>query len=212
METAHSGKINAASSRHERGFTLIELLVAMALMAIVSTLIVNLFVQLSRSYMVERVVGETQQDLRRTMERLCVDIRHAGFDPKRSADAGIEAGTATALRFTRDTYDTALNDYSGVIDDTNQERVTYQVDAANQRLVKILYEGTASQTSQTVLENIDPANSGFTYADASGAPTATLDDIRSVVINLALNNRAGWGGRVDRALNTQVKLRNIGLK
>jgi prepilin-type N-terminal cleavage/methylation domain-containing protein len=208
METAHSGKINAASSRHERGFTLIELLVAMALMAIVSTLIINLFVQLSRSYMVERVVGDTQQDLRRTMERMCFDIRHAGFDPKRSADAGIETWTATALRFTRDTYDTALNDYNGVIDIANQETITYTFKKNEEQLVKSLDGGA----EQIILQNIDWTNSGFTYADASGTPPATVDDIRSVVINLALNNRAGWGGRVDRALSAQVKLRNIGLK
>jgi prepilin-type N-terminal cleavage/methylation domain-containing protein len=212
MKKKHLASNNTASSQRQKGFTLVELLVAMAIMTIVLALVVNLLSMLSRSYLVEKVVGETQQDLRRTMERMCFDIRHVGFDPKRSAAAGIEVGTASTLRFTRDTFDATMNDYNGIIDDANQERVTYLVDAANQRLVKILYEGTANQTSQTVLQNIDPANSGFSYLDESGTPTATIDEIRSVIINLALRNIAGWGGNVDRALSAQVKLRNIGLK
>ena len=77
--------------------------------------------------------------------------------------------------------------------------------------MKVLYQGTASETSRMILDDIDPANSGFTYLNDAGAATAKVKDIRSVIINLALQNSAGWGGGVNRTLRAQVKLRNIGL-
>jgi prepilin-type N-terminal cleavage/methylation domain-containing protein len=211
MDPAHSKHKNSASSQHESGFTLVEILVAMAVLALVSALIINLFARLGRSFLTEKIVAETQQDLRHTMERICLDIRNGGLDPKRSASAGIEVGTATAFRFTQDTYDATLNDYNGTIDNANEERITYWIDGGNRRLVKILYQGTASETSRMILDDIDPANSGFTYLNDAGAATAKVKDIRSVIINLALQNSAGWGGGVNRTLRAQVKLRNIGL-
>ncbi|GAB6905356.1 hypothetical protein DESC_120045 [Desulfosarcina cetonica] len=194
------------------GFTLIEFLVAIAISSIVMVLIVNMYIRLNKSYMAEKVVADTQQALRQTMERMMLDIRNAGFDPKRSADAGLEVATSTRLRFTQDIfYETASNDYSGAIDDGRGERITYQIDAANNRLLKIFDEGTTSQTSNIILTNINPAQSSFSFLDASGATTATLNDIRSAIITLALQNNAGWGDSVSRALTTQVTFRNISL-
>ncbi|BBO86335.1 prepilin-type N-terminal cleavage/methylation domain-containing protein [Desulfosarcina ovata] len=205
--------------RREDGFTLLEILVALAITAVVSVLIVNMFTRLSKSYMAEKAVSETQQELRRTMERITLDIRNAGFDPKREADAGIEVATATQLRFTQDIdYNITMNDYTGTIDDDSGERITYQIDTANNRLLKIADEGTASQSSRTVLENINPADSSFSYLDGDGATLSMTSgvvdnpgDIRSAIIALALQNNAGWGDSVIRDLTAQVKFRNIGL-
>ena len=57
------------------GFTLIEFLVVIAISSIVMALIVNMYIRLNKSYMAEKVVADTQQELRHTMEQMMLDIR-----------------------------------------------------------------------------------------------------------------------------------------
>ena len=197
---------------NKKGFTIIELLVAMVIAGIVSTLTINLFVRLVRSYQLEKVVSVTQQDLRHTMERIVIEIRNAGFDPKRSGEFGIEDAGSKRFRFAQDTYDMNLNDYNGVIDEGNKERITYRIDTAGNRLLKIEDEGTSVEKTKVILPNLQSDGCSFQYLDKGGAETADVTDIVSVVINLSLKNNAGWSGDVDRQLRTQAKLRNLGLR
>lgn len=61
------------------GFTLIEILVAMAIMAIVSTLVFALFVGQNQAMQAQRETAGMQDNARVAMEVLVRDVRNAGF-------------------------------------------------------------------------------------------------------------------------------------
>jgi len=83
------------------------------------------------------------------MELMLHDIRAAGLDPTASGNFGIELAEAEKLRFTSDSIDAGLNDFNGILDDTNSERITYVLQGT--RLNQILYETTDSETSASLI-------------------------------------------------------------
>ena len=200
-------------------FTIIEVLMAMVIVGVVIGAIYAVFVSSNRSYHTQDSVVEAQQGVRVGIDFMVRDIRMAGFDPVGPAtdphpldsnDAGIKEATASKMRFTSDI------DMNGVIDNpNNQERVTYEYDAANRSLRRCLYEGTLSSSWQTLIYNVSALQ--FTYLDADGttitAPVAAdaLDDIRTVVISMSVEGEGALGQPITRALNTRVSCRNLSL-
>lgn len=198
-------------SKSKMGFTLIELMVALAIMSVISVVIYGVFTLSIRSYTTQSVAADVQQSVRAAMEIMVADIRAAGFDPTLSDNFGIELATATKLRFTSDSDGTGL---TGVVDDTNSERITYDFQA--NQLNQILYEGTGSEdTPQPLISDVQ--NLTFTYFDTDGntlgspVPAAMLADIRTVQISMTVQEPAGRGNPVSRTLTKRVKCRNSGL-
>ncbi len=198
-------------------FTLVELLMAMLIVGVVIAAIYAVFISSMRSYHTQDSVAEAQQSVRVGIDSMVRDIHMAGFDPLRLANdpvdgdgAGIKEATASKIRFTSDT------DMNEAIDNpNNQERVTYEHDAAERRLRRCLYEGTGSSSWQTLIYNVSALQ--LTYLDADGttitAPVAAdaLDDIRTVVISMSVEGENALGGTITRALNTRVSCRNLSL-
>jgi len=190
-------------SGNKSGFTLIELAVAMAIMSIVLGAIYSVFAATNRSTTNNEVIAEVMQNLRTSIDFMEQDIRMAGLDRFGTADAGIEAATATNLRFTADrNMDGDLND--------NIDRITYFYDAANNRLRQCLWEGTLNDW-QTVAENV--TNFQFSYRDAGGNllayPIADLNQIRIVEVSMSVEKPAGRSGSVERTINKRILCRNL---
>lgn len=185
------------------GFTLIELTVVIAIMSIVLGAIFSVFAATNRSATNNEVIAEVMQNLRISIDFMEQDIRMAGLDRFDSANAGIEAATATNLRFTADrNMDGALND--------NIERITYFYDAANNRLRQCLWEGTLNDW-QTLAENV--TNFQFSYLDADdnllAFPIADLNQIRTVVVSISVEQPSGRSGHVERTINKRILCRNL---
>lgn len=64
---------------NERGFTLIELLIAVALTAVLSLAIFDLFINQERAFSIQDQVGDMQQNVRVSMELISRDARMAGY-------------------------------------------------------------------------------------------------------------------------------------
>lgn len=188
---------------NKKGFTLIELTVVIAIMSIVLGAIYSVFAATNRSTTNNEVIAEVMQNLRTSIDFMEQDIRMAGLDRFGSANAGIEAATATNLRFTADrNMDDVLND--------NIERITYFYDAANNRLRQCLWEGTLDDW-QTVAENV--TNFQFSYMDADdnllAFPIADLSEIRTVVVSMSIEQPAGRSEPVARTINKRILCRNL---
>ncbi|MFQ5484442.1 MAG: prepilin-type N-terminal cleavage/methylation domain-containing protein [Desulfobacterales bacterium] len=195
------------AGRSASGFTLLEVLVTIAMISIFIPSVYGVYTIITRSLTTESVVADVQQDVRFSLDFMVQDIRMAGLDPYSSASAGIEVATTTKLRFTAD------QNMDGAINNTSQERVSYLLDAPNNQLDQILYEGTASQDTQALIENVTALS--FTYLDKDGntiaAPVApaNLQDIKQIDISLTAQAPAGQVGTISRTYNARVRGRNL---
>ena len=186
----------------KKGFSLIEIMVAIAIMSILSIAMMKTYTGFTRVYTTQEVAAGAQQDLRAALNIMTQDIRMAGFDPTDSDNFGVEVATATNIRITSDT------DIDGVVDQSNFERITYNLNAGTNQLQQILYQGTASESTQPVVDNV--TNLTFTYLDEDNNITAIPADIRTVIISMTIQELAGRGGLVTRSLSTRVQCRNLG--
>lgn len=182
-------------------FTLVEVLIAMAMVGIVMAGIYTVFISTNRAYHTQDRVVDAQQRARVGVDFMVRDIRMAGFDPQGSAGAGIEVAQATRIRLTADM------DRDGTIDEDNRERITYEFDSTSNELRQWLYETTGSVTWQTLIKDVSALS--FTYLDADGNTTATLADIRTVVISMDVEGEDVRGEPFTRTLNTRVNCRNL---
>jgi prepilin-type N-terminal cleavage/methylation domain-containing protein len=199
--------------KEQRGFSLIELLVALVIASVCSLVIYSVFTISSRSYTTQGVTADVQQSVRAAMEVMLLDIRAAGLDPTSSGNFGIELAEAAKLRFTSDSIDAGINDFNGVLDNTNSERVTYVLQGS--QLDQILYETTAGEESEPLISDVQ--NLAFTYFDAGGndlgspVPALQLADIRTINVSITVVEPAGRDASVSRTLTKQVKCRNMDL-
>ena len=195
-------KSQLAARSPSAGFTLIEVLITIAMISIFIPAVYSVYAIMSRSMTTQGVVADVQQSVRFSLDFMVQDIRMAGLDPLSSSGASIEQATATKIRFTADL------DMNGAIDaPLNEERVTYLLDTVNNQLDQILYEGTGSQNTQALIENVTAL--AFTYLDETDTVTATLADIRTVVISLTSQAPAGQQGMISRTFNGRVRGRNL---
>jgi prepilin-type N-terminal cleavage/methylation domain-containing protein len=190
------------------GFTLIELLVTLAMVSIVMAAIGSVYAGLTRSYTTQNVAADVQQTMRAAIDFVVEDIMMAGLDPLETADAEFEAASSVSMRFTSD------RNMNGEINDSDFERITYLYEPGNNRLRQCLYEGTVNDW-ETFIDNVTGLI--FLYLDEDGnnlgdpVAAADLDDIRTVVISMTVQEPAGRGGMVERTYTTQVRCRNLGI-
>lgn len=210
----------------EDGFTLAELLVGLGVAAVLLTLIVSFFTEISRSSTTQNAAAAAQQTARAGVDFLVQELRLAGLDPLGEAGAGIELITSdgTKIRFTADSCNLPRGDSNsctqpmpdGDVEGKN-ERITYSYDRASRTLRRELYEDTTSATGMPLISGVVP-NPGnvalFTFLDAQDNPIVDNNArglIRTVIVNLTVEEPAGRRGVVARTYTSRVRLRNIGL-
>jgi len=192
------------------GFTLIELMISLAIFGIVMAAIYGIFISSSHSYRTQDGVADAQQRSRAGIEYMVGSIRMAGFDPRSSANAGIEIATPTTIQFTADF------DMSGGIDDTPP------VFPLGERINYTLVGQTLIQTSSDLLTPeplIDMVSAlTFTYWDANGnelaavpLSAADLTLVRSVEISITCQGRGYRGDLLSRTLSNTVNCRSLGI-
>ena len=212
--------------RADSGFTLIEILVALALSGIVLTAIYTAYQSQHKTYIAQESVAKMQQNLRAAMYLMIQEIRMAGYDPRGTANAGIETADPGELKFTKDL------DGDGTIDSGNSEDITYSLYTTDD--IQKLGRKNPTQNKAVAL-NIDALD--FVYLDEDNSETASASEIRSVQITIVArtgrsdpdytnpfeyHNLLGekiypdYAGPANdgfhrRALSTQVKCRNLGL-
>lgn len=192
----------------EKGFTLVELLVSIAVLSIFMAAIYIILLNQTRAYTTQQVAAGAQQNVRMAIELMAADLRLAGLDPLQTAKAGFEVAGATRFRITSDRAPVGQIEANGKIDDANFERITYFFDGTSLR--QQLYEGTSNPApSQSLIDNVSFLS--LRYLDQDGAATGILSDIRTVVIELGVQEPAGMDGVIERRYNTRVRCRNVGL-
>ena len=223
----------------KEGFTLSELLVAMVISGVVMAAMYSSYYSQQKSYVVQEQVAAMQQNLRAAMFYMEKEIRMAGCNSKRSADAGITTANANSVAFTEDIRGAAEG--SNPDGDTNDpnESITYYLSGGN-----LLRDDVNGVGNQTIAEDIDALN--FVYLDGASPPnlldddgngnvTTNISQIRSVQISVVARagredpqytNTTAYYNQQDavnpilaaqndafrrRLLTTTIRCRNLGL-
>jgi prepilin-type N-terminal cleavage/methylation domain-containing protein len=200
------------------GFSMVELMVTMGIMSIIITAIYGVFASVNRTCTSNEVIAEVMQKMRTSLEFMEQDIRMAGLDPLNTADMGIVYADGTKLRFTADRNmdgDISAADLTdNKIEEQDLEDITYEYQAANQRLRQCLSEGTTNAW-ETVAEDV--IGFQFSYLDADGntianpaGPPDQYDEIRTVQISMTVEQPASLSGPVMRTLTKRILCRNLG--
>ena len=200
------------------GFSLIELLMALATSMIVLAAIYSVFTITNKNCTTQNVAANVQQSLRSAIGLMARDIRLAGLDPIGTDGFGIEYAAQTKIRFTQDSIDAGSGAFNGIVDETNFEQITY--DLQGNQIIQTLYETASSPNSAVLIRNI--TNLNFAYLDAANndlidyglapprVPDDRLADIRSVEILVTIQEPAGRHEPVSRTLTRKVDCRNQG--
>ena len=183
--------------KRQQGFTLVELLAAMVITGVVVGGIYSAYYSQQKSYLAQEEIAAMQQNLRAAMHLIERDIRLAGYDPKRSAGAGIKAAGANSIRFTSDIHDGADNNANGVIDEPGEEgngdgdtadvgeNITYlRLDPDGNGVFDLYRRDAVAGTDQLLALNVDAVD--FVYLNSTGNVTADLGAIRSVQITMVV--------------------------
>ena len=171
----------------------------------------------SKNFTTQNVAANVQQSLRTAIGLMARDIRAAGLDPIDTDNFGFEYAASSKIRVTADSIDSGSGEFNGTVDDTNFERITYEFQG--NQIVQTLYEGTASQDLASLIGNIESVQ--FAYFDTDNndlidyglvppqVPNDELTDIRTVEIEITVQEPAGIDEPVSRTLTRRVECRNM---
>lgn len=193
---------------NNKGFTLVEAMIALSMAGIMVAAIYSAFTTQRKSYTMQELVAEMQQNLRVAQNMLTNSIRMAGYDPTGNANAGFVTADISRFNYTVDTTDNALGtgtdgdgdvadlnenialgfsagndgDNNGIADDTDGDG---DADLGNMTLGRNVGGGF-----QPFAENIEAIEllyideDGNVLATPMAAGAAALDDIRSIRVSI----------------------------
>ena len=173
-----------AISNSNKGFTLIELMVALAATSILAACIWATYITQLKSHITQKQVVEMQQNLRAAMQLIEREVRMAGYDPRRTANAGVTTMLGNKLQFNMD-----LEENGDVLEPNENVRYALVTDGAgNQFLGR---DGDADVDPnvdpsnillQPLAENIDALN--FVYLDDSGNIATNPLQVKSIQVTI----------------------------
>lgn len=168
----------------QSGFTLIELLIAMAISLVLLAGMVMAFSGQSRSYNTQQEITALQEDLRASLDMMSSEIRLAGYDPTKGANAKVIKATGTEFQFTSDiTDDAGTGPGDGDTDDGN-ENIRYALSAANS-----LGRDTGGGL-QPLAENIEHLAFEYLMDDGTWTPAPALTDLEDIrAVKIAVMGR-----------------------
>ena len=186
----------------------------------ISTLILigiySVFSITSKNFTTQNATANAQQSLRAAIGLMARDIRLVGLDPIDTDNFGFEHAASTKIRITAD-CDKTTGEFNGTVDETDFERITYEFNG--NQIVQTLYEGTASQNPAPLISNINNVQFSYLAADNSDlidyglsppqVPADDLINIRTVEIQITVEEPAGIDASVSRTLIRRVECRNM---
>jgi prepilin-type N-terminal cleavage/methylation domain-containing protein len=220
--TQHCKQTKPAKSPN--GFTLIEILITMAISSFILAAAFTIFANYTRTNTIQTVKADIQQDIRAGISFMEQDIRNAGLNPRElTTGVGFTAASSTAFTFTSD------NDFNGLVavDDPGtvinetvtspDEQITYTFNAITGTITRTNLTGIPQALLNNVI-NIAPNLTRFQYRDTTNTiiagdpiPSASLENIRSINIQISLSEPAGKYGTISRMIQTRVYCRNLNL-
>jgi type IV pilus assembly protein PilW len=193
----------------DKGFTMLELLVAVTVGSLVLFAISTVYLSLSRSYTTQNAAANVQQMARAGIDYMVEDIVLAGLNPEDTGGFGVQSASSTAMHFTLD------RNMNGDQDTTNSEDITYSYDPTANQLDQCLNTLFGTASCSVLLNNV--TNVTFEYLDWNGndlgdpVVAADLDNIRTVIISMSVQEPAGRDGTVTRTYSTRIRCRNLGV-
>ena len=216
----------------QTGFTLVDMLVGLAMASVLLVAVVGLFSSMGRSYTTQNVAADVQQVTRAGIDFMIREIRMAGLNPSGTAVTGI-VDDFDKISGYHDVHDgkiapTDANNFAFTMDADMDGRVDHCVDdgPANcleaddnieSELIAYRINNGALQKYRSGSGNWEGltednvSDLSFTYYDADGAPTTTVNEIRAVELSMTVQQPAGRDKMVSRTYKTRVRCRNIGL-
>jgi type II secretory pathway component PulJ len=192
--------------KQSSGFSLLELVVGLGIATLSMLAVISVFTTLTRSYTIQTTSAHLQQAARVSLDYMTQNIRMAGFNPRRNADAGITEATPTSISFKLD------RDSSGEID-APQEDMAYVYESDQNEIEEVLNASTAVYRPYPLLDHVTDLT--FVYFDSSGKDLGEdpdLSQIKTVDIFLTVEQRPGRERKpVSRTYSARVICRNLGL-
>ena len=125
---------------------------------------------------------------------------------------------------TNNTYPTRIgsdginpdNDMDGELDDpdlstgsieSNLEHIAYTYDGTNLLEMILFHPDETEVVRATLMDNVTDLN--FTYLDADDAETDIPANIRTVIVQMTVQQPAGRGDPVSRTLTKRIRCRNL---
>ena len=170
-----------------------ELLVAMAIVSIVMVAIVSAYQLQVRGKNTQDALTDMNETARAALEIMAHEIRTAGCDPNRTANASIVVANANQLDFTMDIGDGASFEPDGDLDDPN-EQVSYALNGGN------LTRDTGGGP-MPLARNVDALD--FVYLDEDGNIAGTPDDIRTIQVAIVARSGQAASGFWNTLTDTQ---------
>lgn len=170
-----------------------ELLVAMAIVSIVMVAIVSAYQLQVRGKNTQDALTDMNETARAALEIMAHEIRTAGCDPNRTANAGIVVANPNQLDFTMDIGDGASFEPDGDLDDPN-EQVSYALNGGN------LTRDTGGGP-MPLARNVDALD--FVYLDEDGNIAGTPDDIRTIQVAIVARSGQAASGFWNTLTDTQ---------
>lgn len=185
---------------NRRGMTLVELMVALAIFAVVTTVLISFLTGSRRTYNDTSGRASYQQSLRAVFSLLTREIRSTGCDP---TEGGIVdrfvVADASQLRCQMD-----LDGNGDVLGTAPDEDITYSYDSATESLTRTTLTG-----SIVILHDVQGL--AFSYYDDAGNPLVSLplspaDRQRVHFVGIAIAGETDQGEPVT--YSTRVLVRN----
>lgn len=194
---------------YQKGMTLVEVLVVIALMSFIGMLVVNMFIASNRTYMDQNRILDTQRSGRIAMENMARVLRETGLDPcgagriSGNPDGlylfGMREAAAGKVRITRDVN---VNGQLDPAEDLAFEKVGANLQRSIDGGSPIAIAANVAEFRVTFLnENDEVLAASVTGSD--------LNRIRSMLIELTLEDDKVSGGKFDRSYKTRVYCRNL---
>ena len=181
------------------GMTLVEMMVALALFAVIATVIIGFLTGSRRTYNSTSDRAHYQQSLRAVFSLMTREIRSAGCDPAEAGFDGLTVADDGVLRCRMD-----LDGDGVTLGTTPDEDITYLYDSNLNELQRTTAAGT-----QIILRNVQLVQ--FRYFDRSGnalasTPLSATDRDQVRFVDIAIDGELRGGEPVT--YSTRVYVRN----